>query len=343
MKKIFALLLAFSIMTSLLGVTASAEVERATRVVITTSKSTVAVNRTIFLDFNVSPSGFDYDYCSWYTDDYEIIDLDRDNGDVTGLEPGTAKVRVDLYKRDPDRYKEDGITLNRNYDKYIKVGTASKDIKVTGTSSSGNTVVPREVDDDGKVVKPSGNNGPITSATVSDAVKKALVKGRTTSTSFKNYDSVSAYALQSAASAMKGGTVTLNFDTVDGKTTEGRLTINPSNASNLKNDINLSVYTNTAQTFKVKDSFDKYFKNNVAVVKTAQSGSYGMSVKIAAKVSDSTILKSNKLRLYLYDVTTSKYTEIKGAGLRVDDNGFMHFTTSTGGYLVISNGALAKK
>lgn len=336
MKRLVAMLLTFTVTLSLLGITAFAEVEKATRVKIVKPRNTLAVGRTMYLDFSAYPSEVEWDDVSWSTNDYDLIDLD-DFGEVTGLEPGTATVKVELYMKETD-------PASNNNGKNIRVGSATAEIKITGTSPSrGTAILPRDVDKDGNVIRTSNTNGAITSTTVSDAVKKALVKGSTASATFKNYDSVSAYAIQSAATAMKGGTVTLNFDTMDDNNAiEGRLTINPANASNLRNDINTGVYTSNVQTYKGAGTIQKYFKNDVLVVKAAHSGSYGMSVKIAVKSTDK-LSKSKDLRLYTYNPATNKYSEVKDAGLRIDENGFVHFNTTVGDYLVISNGALVKK
>lgn len=337
MKKLIALLLTFAVTLSLLSVAVfAADYDpRARRVKITASKRTVSVGKTIYLDVSVYPEDLDYDEVKWSTGDYDLIDLDS-YGEVVGLEPGTATVRAVVYRK--------GTDPTANKDKLYRIGSSEIEIKVTGSSPSGGTgILPREVDDDGNVISTSKTNGAITSTTVSNAVKKALVKGSTTSTTFKDYESVSAFALQSAATAMSGGTVMLHFDTTsDGKAVEGRLTINPKNAANLKNDIKVGVYTNNVQTYKARGTFEKYFKNEVVIIRAAHSGSYGMEVKFAVKIGTS-LAKAKSLKLYTYNPETNKYNEVKNSSIRVDANGYAHFTTTVGDYLVISNGALAKK
>jgi len=153
--------------------------------------------------------------------------------------------------------------------------------------------------------------------------------------------SISSAALKAMPGSAQGLAVSLVVDTMNGKSVAGRITVNPALAT-LTSDTQLGVYVDSAHTSATKTRFEKFFKNQISVVSLAQQGSYGMSVKIAAKVSLSGF-NTSSLYFYSYDKASNKYNQIQKPSYSVDANGYVHFYTSAGGDILISNGPLAKK
>lgn len=323
----------------------SGSIKKPNRVRIEASQKWVRAGRSIQLDAVVMPDTYNYDAVEWYTLDYDLVSID-DYGEVTGLRPGIANIAVYVYVDSPSRRYE--------------VGSAEIEIEVREASASSysfdeskyNPDVPRV----SGLPNPTSRKGVIPTKTVSDAVKKALVAGTTTGTEFKNYTSVSTVSLESAAADMQlgGGVVLLNFDTfaLDGKTTEGRLTVNPRAYKRAKYDdplqvghnINVLVNTNNADVLKVREQFQKHFKNELLVIKAGQKDGYGMNVTCTVKAGDIfSKAKQSNLRLYTYDPDKSKFRLLKDSNISIDSDKNLHFTTNTGNYLIISNGALTKK
>jgi hypothetical protein len=289
----------------------------------------------------------DYDEERWDTDDSHIVEIDSDSGEITGLYPGRATIRVRLYEY---RYDDDTGKERR-----ASVGSGSATITVIGSG--------RYYDDDywedywddfddesidytaGERTPVSSGSGSRTNTTLSNgaltasALNSAINGASGSSVTLKDYDSASASALRTAAS--KNGGMSFHFDTTNGGSVEGRLTLTAANAVNLENGLDLGVYTNQADTGEVANTFENTFKNDLVVAKSEQSGSFGTTVKIAIRAG-SVISSHNDLRVYRYDSNTNKYSELKNANPWIDDNGYAHFYTTMGGYFIVSDGPLKR-
>ncbi len=344
MKKILSILMVIALTISLTGLTAFATDSRllpkAQRVFIYSSSNRVREGRTIQLDFKAYPANkdkltFGYDRSEWSTLDYDLVEVD-DFGEVTGLKAGDAEIFVRLYKNNP--------LTNRNEE----VGSASIFIQVLHADGTSYTPEPSSTSSTNPNQTSVASGEKLSTATVTNSVNNAVVSGTTSTVTFKNATSISAAALQSASLAMQegGGMVLLSFDTLaaGGKSVEGRLTINPRAAASVKGDIQLGVYTNAKAVEKVREKFAKFYKNDFMIIKAAQKGNYGMSVTYAVKVDSALSLATNKsLKLYSYDPEENQYLAVKNSNISIDDKGYAHFTTNLGDYLVIANGALARK
>lgn len=354
MKKFISIVLCVMIMMSVTGVSAFAAtssvsgIVKPNRVRIEASQKWVRVNRSIILNEVVYPGSYAYDSVEWYSLDYDLISV-TDYGEVTGLKPGIAHIEVFVYVEGPTRK--------------VEVGSAEIEIEVKGAITSSflsddsefDPSVPRATLEE----KNNAKKGTITAKTVKEAVKKSLAKGTTTDTTFKNYTTISTVSLESAAADMQlgGGVVLLNFDTiaVDGKTVEGRLTLNPRGYKRVKysdpmqvgHNINIRVNTSGDDVMKTKEKFQKYYKNDMMVIKAGQKGRYGMSVTCTVK-ANSALSKAKQSNLYLYAYDPDKgnsgtFNLVKNANITVDKNKNINFTTDTGNYLIITNGKLDKK
>lgn len=326
----------------------SSAIKKPNRVRIEASQKWVRTGRSIQLDAVVLPDTYNYDSIEWYTLDYDLVSVD-DYGELTGLRPGIANIAVYVYVDGPTRRYE--------------VGSAEIEIEVRESTTSSYFFDDSKYDPDvprvSSLSKGTARKGIIPTKTVNEAVKKALVAGTTTSTTFKNYTSISTVSLESAAADMQlgGGGVLLNFDTLalDGKTTDGRLTINPRAYKRVKyNDplqvghsINVLVNTNNADVLKVREQFQKFYKNDILVIKAGQEGGYGMNVTCTVNAGNIfSKAKQANLKLYTYDPNKGKsgtFRMLKNPNISIDGDKNLQFTTDTGNYLIISNGALAKK
>lgn len=335
MKKLVSLVLILILAASACGLSAFAALSytRARSVRVSGSK-TVRVGGTVQMSMSVSPRDVDYDDIEWTSSDYDIADVDSD-GNVMGMAVGEATIRCRIYGPDDNN-------------KTVRLGSGETTINVVSNLVDGKIAEASSTSSSTKSSSSAGSKsssgGKISDSAVNEAVKKALIRGTTTKTTFKDAGSVSAAALKAAGQTMKngGGTVLLNFDTMNGKSVEGRLSINPAAAGDLRGDIKTGVYTNDEAVSKTRTRFQKSFRNDVVIIKAAHSGSYGMNVTYAVKIGTS-LAKSKNLRLYSYDPDRNKYSEISGSNIRIDNNGYVHFTTYQGDYLVISNGELTKK
>lgn len=101
-----------------------------------------------------------------------------------------------------------------------------------------------------------------------------------------------------------------------------------------------SVSGGAAET--VRAHLEKWFSNELRVLHLDQAGPFGQPVEVAVKL-DLDGMDLENLVLYSYDSKTNTYQEITQPGCWADKNGYLHFTTSLAGSLVVSNGPLARK
>lgn len=101
-----------------------------------------------------------------------------------------------------------------------------------------------------------------------------------------------------------------------------------------------SVSGGAAET--VRAHLEKWFSNELRVLHLDQAGPFGQPVEVAVKL-DLDGMDLENLVLYSYDPKTNTYQEITQPGCWADKNGYLHFTTSLAGSLVVSNGPLARK
>lgn len=191
---------------------------------------------------------------------------------------------------------------------------------------------------------PAQTTSPLSAAAgktaVQNAVKAAAPGSKKAFVSLKNVASVSLPILKEmAAEAQKAGTeLTVNFDQIVGKKVTLRLGINPALA---KNDIDVTMSTDSAQAKKVQGITAKWFANSTFVISCGQKESFGQSVAIAAALPEK--FSTANLKFYRYDSAQNKYTEITGIKYWTDSTGYLHFTTETAGDIVVSDGPLKKK
>lgn len=124
----------------------------------------------------------------------------------------------------------------------------------------------------------------------------------------------------------------------DGKAVEVRVTLDP---EQITETVKLDGYVRKSETRAVENTFKKYFENQTAVIRLGQEGEFGQTAKVAAKL-DLTGFDTENLYIYRYDKQTNTYSLIN-TPYRIDANGYLHFHTDIGGFIVVSDGELEKK
>ena len=130
----------------------------------------------------------------------------------------------------------------------------------------------------------------------------------------------------------------VNADSMNGNSVDVRITLNPSQATTT---LNLSASTVSDAATGCTSIFEKFFSNGVMAVALGQKGSFGMSVQIAARLDAD--LDTDNLVFYSYDREANVYKKIASPNYSVDQNGFVHFTTTMADNIIISDGELVKK
>ena len=137
-----------------------------------------------------------------------------------------------------------------------------------------------------------------------------------------------------AASTGKGVTVTpvIACDTVENGRVVTRVIIDPA-----KGTLTGPVLVGGAiGNQPVVEFFAKHFSNTFRAVKLEQAGAFGMPVNVAAKV-DFTGMNTKTLCFYSYNQATNLYARITAPAYSIDANGFLRFTTTQGGTILITD------
>lgn len=185
----------------------------------------------------------------------------------------------------------------------------------------------------------------LSTSAVSKNIADAVKSGSTTATvKVKNAKTIDAATIKNvAAEAAKAGVNSkIHADQVVGGKVVARMYLDPAKAANLKGEINLSVNTDAESTKVATDTFKKYFNNEIAAVNLGQKGPYGMDVRIAVKV-DLSKLNTENLNFFAYDRESNTYVKLTEPKYQIDANGYLHFDTSVGGDVIITDQALTAK
>ena len=170
----------------------------------------------------------------------------------------------------------------------------------------------------------------LSTSAVSKNIADAVKSGSTTATvKVKNAKTIDAATIKNvAAEAAKAGVNSkIHADQVVGGKVVARMYLDPANAESTK---------------VATDTFKKYFNNEIAAVNLGQKGSYGMDVRIAVKV-DLSKLNTENLNFFAYDKESNTYVKLTEPKYQIDANGYLHFDTSVGGDVIITDQALTAK
>lgn len=183
------------------------------------------------------------------------------------------------------------------------------------------------------------------SRTADTAIKEAVAAGSSSAVvSFRNITTLTAESIQSVAKKAEAAKTqaTIHVDAIEGKSVVSRWYIDPAKATDLTGSIDLDVRTDARGIARTENVFNTYFSNKLAIVSLGQQGSYGMTLGLAVKV-DLTQLDTSKLVFYSYNKATNTYAQITAPAYFIDSNGYLHFATSVGGDIVITDSALTQK
>ena len=92
----------------------------------------------------------------------------------------------------------------------------------------------------------------------------------------------------------------------------------------------------------VRTAFEKIYVNQMAIIRFDQKGSLGMPVTITVK-PDLSKLNTQTLYFYAYDQTSKSITQIAAPNYWFDKSGYLHFTTTMGNHVIITDRPLVKK
>ena len=320
----FSFAVAFWVMLACTVGALAAPVRRVHNVDISISTATVRVNQQLGLwaqAYPLAAPAADREI-TWHSSSDEVVEIAQD-GTLTGVSPGTAVITAEA----PNGTK---ATCTVTVPARILAGMEA-DIT---TSDLPQTVI---------------NGGASLSAArlrldTEEAIKAAK-KDKNVRLVYRGKSKVSPAAARAAAytAALAEKTVTLRFQTLTGadpatgkKRIQGQLTM-PADADGWKNaqeDVLTGVFTAADKTTAYRIHAEKALKHPVEIIRLAQDGSFPAVVEIAANV-DRTRLKNRTLALYFRD-SAGQYKLLAEQDHFWDTNGYLHFSTATGGIIAVA-------
>ena len=326
MKKIFTLFLTAILLLNAMSIaafaadstTAEPKEKKVRSVQISSPVATVRVNQIRTLFAYVLPTDADHQEIFWSSSNNEIVVVDGD-GDVTGISPGTAIVTATSH--DGKQYAECEITVPETTTTARLYNVSEEKPPLAEISG-------------GEILYAATLRSDVDSAAARLSDKNAAVK-----VTYQNKSRVSPAALRSAdyAARMNNMVADLRFDTTTGAgKIQGRLRINPALYSGPEENLRLRVWTKSEYIDGLAAGVKAKLNRPFVIVHCEQSGSYGMTVSIAAK-ADLAGLDKSRLKIYSYSPGANKYTLLEGTGLWYDENGYFQFKTNSGGVYVITD------
>lgn len=342
--RILAMLAIVALVVSSMGVVAfAADDDVKIRSLSFTKKRTTMTNGTDYeFEVTIRPDDYTDDgSIEWSSSDEGVLEVEN-SGDtsclVTAVGPGTATITAKSEARTSVKVSI-SVTVPGSTSSSSSSSSSSSDERDTDskTSTSSTAAVSSSKPAASSSSPDMGGGGTAQAVTMP---RETLVSAVSTAGGktlyYSGYNVVSAETLQAAASAGKSSVA---FDTKVGNTVTGRVTVTPSLASNLSGSLMLSVYSTGKQIDSVQAVYNKYFSNTTKAIRCDQEN-YIMNVRIAVKLGT---MNSNNLYFYTYNLSSNRYAPLTVSDVKVDNNGYIHFTTNKGGYIIISDGPLAAK
>ena len=185
--------------------------------------------------------------------------------------------------------------------------------------------------------------GPVTANDAAGLTQKALEEAKqagdaSATIRFKNVGELSLEAAQAMMKSAGSMPLKAHADsTLNNGAVDVRISFNPAQVTK---NVNLSASTVSSHAQSIKSSFAKWFSNKTQVVSFAQQGDWGMSVEAAVKLDKE--LDAKTLVFYSYDSAANTYKLMNDSNYWVDANGYVHFTTTVAGDIIITDKPLSK-
>jgi hypothetical protein len=169
----------------------------------------------------------------------------------------------------------------------------------------------------------------------------AAAAGAAVNVRYKNLGTVELKTLQAIAKAAGSHAVSLGSERQDGNgNVESRVTVDPKKSTK---DISLlSSTTISSENCKnVTALMNRFYSNQVSVIRLDQKGAYGQTVTVYAKL-DNPRLNTGKLQFYSYDSAANKLDALT-TGYGVNEAGYVTFNTTVGNYVIVTDSAMRQK
>ena len=185
----------------------------------------------------------------------------------------------------------------------------------------------------------------LTAANAQSMVQQAIqaaAPGANPNVRLVNPGDVSLAFMRAAVNAAQGRNIAIHADTLVAATNnvDVRIRLYPALVTA---DLNLSGSTSSYAAAAIRAQFERHFTPTVSVVSLGQQGSFGFDVNIAARVAVPADFNLQNLHFYSFNRTANTVRRFTPTNVAVDTNGFLHFTTSQAGDILITTSPLVRR
>ncbi|MCL2578747.1 MAG: Ig-like domain-containing protein [Oscillospiraceae bacterium] len=285
---------------------------------------TIALDDELTLAYRVFPENADHTDVVWTSSRVSVASVDGYAGNITALRAGESIITARTQGRS-------GRAITAAVVAYVP--------QRGGTTGRVQNILREENEQPPPPLTANISPLPGDTVTLSGPVPREVLLNavrlgdRGTPVVLRGYESVSPQSLNAAAGI---GHFAVIFETMLGEVVVGRLTLRPEIADYTLEPISLGVYSKTENTARIQRIFDTFY-TNTSVVILAEQDHFPVPVEISARVGS---INRGNLHFYRYNPDRNNVARISVTDARVDSSNYIHFTTSTGGYIVVSDGPL---
>jgi hypothetical protein len=279
---------------------------------------------------------------TYYIDDDlpDGLELDEDTGRITGMPVNGS---TGLYRFNATVESNDTNTSGRKAFS-IRIHPRGTDISTdddtpSSSSQASSSAPAATTKPAAPTVSGTSQAGIITTV---QARINATAAGGMVNVRYRNLGTVELTTLQAISRAAGNRTLRLGSERqYDNNTkTESRVTIDPK-ASTKAVSLLSSTTISSDNCRNVTALMNRYYSNQVSVIRLDQKGAYGQTAAVYAKL-DNASLYTAPLRFYTYD-TAANRLDAFNTSYSVSRDGYITFTTAVGNYIVVSSGALKRR
>jgi hypothetical protein len=160
---------------------------------------------------------------------------------------------------------------------------------------------------------------------------------------YRNLGTVELETLQTISRAAGSRTLRLGSERQysNNTLTESRVTIDPK-ASTRTVSLLSSTSVSSENVRNVTALMNRFYSNQLSVIRLDQKGAYGQTAAVYAKLDNSRLTSASSLRFYSYDTAANKLDAFN-TNASLSRDGYITFTTAVGNYIIVSDGALRRR
>jgi hypothetical protein len=297
-----------------------------------------AVGHSYSAQFSASGSGEKYWYCDGTLPDG--LSFNQSTGRITGTPRAGSEGHYTIYVS----VESDSNSTSDEDDFNFSILERGSDLNDDDDEPASSTAASRPAASRPAATSPAAQTSGVSQATLISQAQSRIdsaAAGAAVSLRYRNLGMVELETLQAIGEAAGNHAISLGSERQDADgNVESRVTIDPKKSTK---DISLlsSTTISSENCRNVTEFMNRYYSNQVSVIRLDQKGSYGQTVTVYAKL-DNARLNTSALRFYSYDSAANKL-EAMTTGYRVNESGYVTFNSNVGNYVIVTDSAMKRK